>query len=1685
MRKTLKQLLKIVLWIFSIIAVLLLIVSLVLYVPAVQNLVKNKAVTYLKNKTKTEVRLASIHLNFPKSIAIKGFYIEDRKKDTLLYAGELIVNISILKLLNHKIDIQEAHLNDVTAHVYRKAPDTTFNYDFIVKSFSEDKVKEADTSKTDPYKFSIGTIQLQRIYLTFDDEGSGIDAELRLSNLKAGFKELDFEKPTYRLKELKIDKVYGHYFQSPGFITYPPDEIKTNVKSEPLPMFDIKNIALSSIDLYYKDAGSKTAAGLKIGTFKADINEIDLNHQLVNINSISLDQSSGVFITNQKPATQQKVPEKNNSPPTKPWEVKVDDFNIQQTALQYDNNAIQHLKKGIDYNHIQISNLNITAKQLLYSEKGLQANLTDLSMSEQCGFKLYKLSGDFNYDDKQASVKELEFVSPHTSIKTDIALSYPSIETVSKNIALLGIKADIHQFKLGVQDVLYFMPNLAVKNPDKLSVNLEAQVNGRVDNLLIRNLLLKTGSQTLLSLDAHLIGLPEVNKGRFAINLKEFKTSRTDIFNLVPAKMLPTTFNYPALLSLKGNFSGALTDFTTSLNLTSTSGNVQLNAKIKDSGKKGYEVYNSLLNIKQLDLGYLLKQEKTLGKVSLVASLNGSGTSLNTANANLKGTVSKIDMYGYSYKNLSLDGSIRSKVINIRTTIADPNIAFNLGAGADLNGKYPAVNLNGTIDSMDLKALNLSSDAIKFRGEIIADLPVADLDHLNGRVDLINFLVLKDHASFPIDSIMLTAISTSDSNSIYLQSPVIKASIKGKYQLSKLGESLQNTIDYYFKKDSTTYARKLVPQYLELKAHIMQPKFIKELLPDLKRFEDGTISGKLNTSTRQIELKGNFPLTVYQAIELDSLKFNINTDSGKLSYNTSFEKLAHPQLTLRKTLLSGAAQNNEFTASLSIKDGKQKEKYFLSGILRSLPNLMEFSLGEHLLLNYEPWQVAENNNLSSSKAGLLVNNLEISRQGQSIKANSTGQNANSPIEINFNSFDLQTLTKFADQDSALATGVLNGNVVIENTSSTPVFVSDLTVSKFSFRSGKVGDVNIKVNNKQSNAFATDVTISGAGNDLNLNGNYFTGPQSSFDLKLAIGNLNLNSIEGFTFGQLANTKGSINGDLLINGSVDKPNLNGSINFKQAAFTITQINSYFTLPDEKIAFNSEGIHFNEFTVQDSAQNEAVIDGSVYTQNYRDYRFDLNVATRNFRVLNTKQSNDELYYGPVYVDSDIKITGTADLPKVAMDVKLREKSILNVVLPSATPDMEDREGVIEFVDMDLVRKGITLTYEDVNKKTTKTTFKGFELSANIEIDKDASLHLIVDQQSGDNLLVKGTAQLNATMDLSGKLSLTGTYIISEGSYELSLSGIMRRKFDIEEGSSITWTGEPTSANIDITAVYNLETSAMELFENQVANSTNAADKNKYKQKLPFEIKLKIKEELMHPEIAFELDMPEEERSRYAISSTVYNRIKQINIEESELNKQVLGLLLMNRFVASDPFSSLESSGGGGVESIARQSASKILSQQLNDLAGDLIKGVDLTFDLQSEEDYSTGKMENRTDLNVGLSKELFGGRTTVYVGSNFGLEGQDVEGRKSTNIAGDVSVEYKLSRDGRYRLRAYRKDEYESVIEGQVIETGLGFILTMDYNKFRELFQGNKEKQEKTIKRKNKQQGQKETDSLKKEQ
>jgi hypothetical protein len=749
------------------------------------------------------------------------------------------------------------------------------------------------------------------------------------------------------------------------------------------------------------------------------------------------------------------------------------------------------------------------------------------------------------------------------------------------------------------------------------------------------------------------------------------------------------------------------------------------------------------------------------------------------------------------------------------------------------------------------------------------------------------------------------------------------------------------------------------------------------------------------------------------------------------------------------TSLSGNVQNNILTYALEVKDAKEKQQYYIAGNLNheNAKNIFKIDAAS-FVLNYDRWSIDPENSIEFGDKRLYINKFYLDNAGNQLKIQSEGSENNAPLKVEFVNFNIETIMNIVKKDEKLMQGLINGSAVVENVMTSPTFTSDLKIDDFTFKGEKVGDLEVKVDNKTANTLAANVALSDEGNDLKLTGDYQL-DAGTFDLDLNINKLNIKSIQGFSMDNIKEGTGYLSGNFKVTGNTSAPQVNGELNFNDAGFRVTQLNSYFKVKQEKIAINNGTISFDKFSLLDENDNELFVDGDIKTPDFKAYNFNLLVAANDFRAINSKSADNDLFYGDLFLDTKLNIKGNLDAPVIDGTIKINKETNFSVVLPQSDPSIADREGIVEFVDEDNMYLKQTIEMEN---QLNQSELKGMNVNVAITIDKEAELNLIIDKGNGDYLKLKGEAELVGGIDQSGKTTLTGKYEFSEGAYEMNFNGI-KRKFELQKGSYITWNGEPTMANVNITAIYKANAAPIDLLGNQLSTMDQGV-RNTYKQKLPFNTLLKMNGELMKPEISFGIELPD---GNYDVSSnvveTTQNKLKQLEQDPAELNKQVFALLLLNRFVGENPFAS--ESGGTSAETLARQSVSKILSQQLNNLAGDLITGFEVNFDLESTEDYTTGSRENRTDLNVAVSKRLLDDRLKVTVGSSFGVEGQERANEESTNIAGDVALDYQLTKDGRYMVRAYRKNQYQVAVEGQVVETGVAFIITMSYNKFRELF------------------------------
>ena len=247
---------------------------------------------------------------------------------------------------------------------------------------------------------------------------------------------------------------------------------------------------------------------------------------------------------------------------------------------------------------------------------------------------------------------------------------------------------------------------------------------------------------------------------------------------------------------------------------------------------------------------------------------------------------------------------------------------------------------------------------------------------------------------------------------------------------------------------------------------------------------------------------------------------------------------------------------------------------------------------------------------------------------------------------------------------------------------------------------------------------------------------------------------------------------------------------------------------------------------------------------------------------------------------------------------------------------------------------------------------------------------------------------------------------------------------------------------------AIYKVNTSPADLIVNEVG-AINEEELKSYRQRLPFEVNLILKNKLLTPDISFSIELPEAYRG--AMGGVVNSKLNLLKEDPSELNKQVFALLILNRFIQQDPFTS---ASGSGAESVARMSVGKFLSQELNNLSAQYIKGVELNVDVQSYENNTTTSGSGKTEVEIGVKKEFFKNRLSLQVGGTIDVEGAAQKSNQSNDLSGNVVVEYKLTPDGRYRLKGFRQNEYEGFIDGQLTETGVGLIYSWDFGKWKEL-------------------------------
>ena len=1635
----------------------ILLIFLLILTPPVQRFLTVRVENYLEKKLETKVDIGRIGFGLSGNVYLNDVYVEDKTKDTLLSGGTIRANVNFMKLFSNEVEVKDIELQNITAKIKRVMPDTVFNFQFIADAFVADQTKNPDTAQTAPLKLSISDITLDNVSLLYRDAITGMDMNGRIGYATTTIDKMDPYTQTFDFPTLIVRNSRFQMKQVKPLLEPKPMSQDIAEAHAPSPMnLSFGVIDVSKVAVQYDNDVSSVYSNINIGKLKADGRLLDVENNRVYLDEFSLANTTATIRLGKslgakvvkKQAAQEVAAES-----TAGWDFRVAKIRFDNNNIHYDDDNQPQLSYGMDYAHLKADDLTLHADNFVFKPDSTALNVLKGSFREKSGFVLSDLQGDLLYGAKQTHLKNLLIKTPGSEIKRYAVLQYASLDELTNNFERAVIDIEVVDSYVQVKDILTFAPQFrnqpAFRNPADVWT-MEVVGEGTMDRLQIARLQFDGLQNTQVNAAGTLLGLanPQNAGGNFTIY--NLHTTKADMEMLAGNSLAGTGINLPQAVDVSGLISGNTGRLNTRLDINTTDGNLDLQGSFANLTAPASLSYDATIRASRLQLGKILGMQGQVGSLTGKVSANGRGVTPNTINTTFDASIANVGYNRYNYRNIKATGSLRKTVFRINADVADPNADITLSASGDY-AAYGPLRIDADIDSVKLHNLNFSDQHLSFRGEINGTANNLNSENLTADMMLTDALLVSGTNRLPIDSLQVIAGHDTE-DYIELRSDIASAEIRGEYNILQMGDIIQNNLAPYF--STTTVAAKPVDPYdIRFRAELFLSPALQGFVPDLKEADSVRLQGTLATG-EGLDARLSASELVYQTNTVQNLQAVINTNDSGLHVNATMSRLKAGGLDVYATTLNATAMQNNIDFSLNIDDKSDKDKYYLSGLVRqSADGNMTLQLRpDSLLLNYDRWQIDPANSITFG-TGILANNFTLSQAGQQLSLQSLGTGADSPLEVRLANFQIGTLTSFLQADSTLVDGVANGTVTFTNLTQQPLFTGNLTVTDLTFQRDTVGNVNAQVSSNGS-TYTTNVTITGRGNDVALTGNITPGANDmSMDLDLAIRRFSLNTMRGAMKDFITDASGNLYGNVSISGTTSDPNIDGKINFDNAVITSVAIGGPFRVNNESlIIVNNEGFVVDRFSIRDSANNALTFDGRATTTNFANYNFDINIRGRNFMAINNTKKQNDLFYGKLNISTTLHIGGNEAAPVIDGNLSVNEGTDFTVVIPQQDPAVVSREGVVEFVDFSNPSNNDSLLmapYDSLNR----FSLTGFEVATNISVNKDAVFNIVIDEANGDLVNLQGEATLSAGIDPSGKINLTGNYVIDEGSYQLSYNFIQRR-FDIEKGSRLEWFGEPTSAEVDITAIYIANTAPLDLVSDYIS-AANSTIRNTYLQKLPFQVVLNMEGELMEPEISFDIRLPTDRN--YNVSSDIISnvdiRLNQLRQEPSELNKQVFSLLLLGRFVGDNPF---ESSGEGfSAKSYAMQSVSKLMTEQLNNLAGDLIAGVDLNFDVASSDDYTTGTRRNRTDLNVGLSKQLLSNRLTVSVGSNFALQGPQSTNQQSSNLAGNVALTYQLSRDGRYLLRAYRKNEYFGVVDGYIVETGVRFIITLDYDRFMNLF------------------------------
>ena len=1629
--------------IFLGILIFLLLVLLFVRSPWGQNIIKDKFISSIEEKTGAKIELDRIFIQFNGDIQVDELYIEDPAGDTIAYSESISANIAIWPLVQgNGFTLNSLEANDVRANIIRKDSLSGFNYEVLMEAFASDTTQTQTPATVDttaaPMEISLGDFDLTRFDIKYIDQVSGIDTKAKFEELKLSFQKTDLQNMNIQVQEAILNNANIKYTQTKPF---PPSESEES----PAPIFGISDLEFNNVKAVYDSKPDSISADLDLRILSLKEAQFDLKDSIISGNSIKMHDSEIILKMQQSATVQSETTNSNSEGFVWPgWNIDLKTVDLENNRIAYFLNNAEVKKGTFDPNALVFENFSLQASDILYQNQEAKLSVSKLNFEEGSGLEVNQFQIDALINNEGMQFSDIALEANNNSLSGNVALTYNDLNDFMEDPANARLNADLNQVNFNIKDLYRFQPDL--KNNEYVNalagspIRGNVNIQGKIDNLDLNSLNLRW-SNTRITGSGSIVNAQDPEKLSFNLPNVQLKSTRNDLKKFVNEQDLG--MKLPEQVTLNGSFSGNTTNIKTKSKLTTSDGNISVDGNFEIGDQI---VFDADVQGEGISLGNLLQNE-ALGDIQLDINLSGSGSSVADLNASLDTQISSFTYNGYEFRDININGELENGKGPINLDYQDSNLNMEAQVNVALDSVSPRFDFSVYLDGADLEALGISRRNIKtgfeLQGWFEGNSTAYELD-----AEIIDGVAVYNNQTYLLGKFEAAAYVREDTTSVNIDNRMLDLNLQSNTSPAAFTAAINRHFKRYitenYQEDSI-----INPVNLRLKAKISQAPILNEvLLVNLEELDTVNLDVDFREAERRLDADVSIPFINYYSSEIDSLQLQMRSDPSDLNFEFAFNELNTGPLAIKRTVISGDVLNRKLSLDFA-SNYDQEQLVHVKSELNFQGDTLQFHVEpQDLILNKNPWQIDANNMISFDTGYLDFQNFRLYRNDQEMSLNNEQPGIEKDhLALNFKNFKLAAFLNYLNPEEKLAQGQVNGNIVLEEPFGETGLIADMQINQLTTLGVDLGTLSLKGNSAGFNQYDFDMAVKGGEVDLDLTGSYVAAdPSAKLNMDLVLNEVQMTALEGFSQGMIKDGSGTFSGNFALSGTVLEPEYNGKLKFSKAGFNVAMLNADFEFPNETVNLDNQGVYFENFNIEDADNNRIVVNGKVITEDLLNPGFDLDVQANDFKLLNSTEEDNDLFYGTAVVDVDAQIKGDLNLPVVDMNMDIKKSTDFTYVVPETELQMKERDGIVIFVNKENPDAILSQTEEE------SYVISGYDIFTRISVSEGATFNIIINEETGDQFQVQGEGDLIFNMYPNGRTALTGIYNVNDGFYEMSLYNLVKRRFDIADGSRVSWAGDPFDAQLDVRAIYRVETSASSLMASQTS-AISSNNQSRYRQELPFLVYLNVDGDLMEPKISFGLDMPENEQG--AVGGEVYGRVQQLNSQEQELNKQVFSLLVLNRFFPEGS----NNGAGGGTLAVARDNLNSALSDQLNMLSSKLTgeSGLQLNFNVDSFTDYQgESGPQDRTQLDISAQKAFLDNRLVVEVGSAVDIQGGNQAGQEASPLIGNVSISYLLDQDGIWRIKGFSRTQFENVIDGQLVVSGIALIFTKEFNKFKEMFE-----------------------------